>query len=443
MTLKINLDELSKQTRGRNFRYAVVSSMASKITTVAVQIIAIPIAALSLGAHEFALYAMLMAAVGWLTLSNLGIGPTLVVRLAAAHVRGSISEESHIFSSAFFPALAISTVVSLSAMLALWMLPVSGIFGALYINDLHTIRMGLTILICMFFLQTNISLFESAQAGYQKQYTANILAAISSLPCILAVYIVAKINPTPVNIILALNVPAILFKFGNAVWIMWTYPHIIPSLTNFRSDICKGLVKNGVIFSLAGGLGNFLAHILPVIIIGRVFASDVSASFSATMNVIILVSGVISMLATPLWPAISDSVVRGDREWAKRAYKRLLWSIMVFGLLVALFLGFRGEWLFGIWFKGEISPSHGLLVAAGLYFVALCWESAHFSILIGLHKIKVASVLMCIRSIVGVMATLVFISIGNEAIPFIVMFISIIIIDFIPLRKLVIRSLMS
>jgi len=443
MTLKINSDELSKQTRGRNFRYAVASSMASKITTVAVQIIAIPLAALSLGAHEFALYAMLMAAVGWLTLSNLGIGPTLVVKLAAAHVHGSISEEGQIFSSAFFPALLISAVVSLSAMFALWVLPVGSIFGQLYINDLPTIRMGLTVLICIFFFQTNISLFESAQAGYQRQYIANILAAVSSLPCILAIYIISKINPTPVDIILALNIPVIIFKFGNVVWIMWRSPHIIPSLVNFRWDICKGLVKNGMIFSLAGGFGNFLAHILPVIIIGRRFASDISASFSATMNVIILVSGVIAMLATPLWPAISESVARGDRDWGKRAYRRLLWSIMTFGFFVALFLGVGGEWLFSIWFKGEIIPSQRLLLAAGFYFVALCWESAHFSILIGLHKIKVASILMCIRSIVGVVATIVFIPIGNEAIPFVAMFISILIVNLIPLRKLVIRGLFN
>lgn len=443
MTLKINLNKISKQALAKNFRYAVVSSVASKLTTVAVQIIAIPMAALSLGAHEFALYAMLIAAVGWLTLSNLGIGPTLVVRLAKAHVYGSISEESHIFSSAFFPTLIISAAVSLSALSVLWILPINAIFGPLYINDLSTIKNGLTALICLFFLQANISLFESAQAGYQKQYVANIFAAISSLPCILAVFIISKVNPTPVNIILALNVPVIIFKLINAVWIMRRYPHIIPSLLNFRWSISKNLLKNGIIFSLAGGIGNFLAHILPVIIIGRLFASNVSASFSATMNVIILASGITSMLANPLWPAISSSVAQGDHDWAKRAYRRLLWVVMTFGLLVALFLGLKGEWLFKIWFKGEINPSNELLMAAGLYFVALCWESAHFSILIGLHQIKIASILICMRSIVGVTATVLFISTGNEAFPFISMFMSIFIVDFIPLRKLVVKSLIS
>ena len=429
--------------RSTNFRYAVASSLASKVTTAAVQIIAMPIAAIALGSHGFALYAMLTAAVGWLTLSNLGIGPTLVVRLAAAHVNGDLEAERSIFSSAFFPAFIISAAVSIAGVLVIWMLPIHNIFGPLYIADTHTIRWGLTALVTMFFLQANLSLFESAQAGYQEQFVQNIIATISGIPCILAVLILAKQSPTPVDLILALNVPLVLFRCGNAAWIMSRHKHIYPSLTAFRWPICKELVQNGAIFSLAGGVGNFLAHILPVILIGRAFNSEVSASFAATMNAIILASGVISMLSTPLWPAIADSVARGDRDWARKAYGRLLWSVMAFGLLTALFLAVKGDWLFHVWFKGQINPSQNLIFAAALYFLASCWEIAHFTILVGLHKIAVASMLVCIRAVLGIFATMIFLGVGNEANSFIIMFIAIICVDFIPLRLLVLRKLSS
>jgi O-antigen/teichoic acid export membrane protein len=427
--------------RSANFRNAIASSLASKITTVALQIIAMPIAAISLGSHGFALYAMLTAAVGWLSLSNLGIGPTLIVRLAAAHIHGDLDTERSIFSSAFFPAFVISAVVSLTGLLVIWMFPIHNIFGPLYITDEYTIRWGLTALVSMFFMQTNLSLFESAQAGYQEQYIQNIISAVSSVPCILAVLILAKRSPTPVDLILALHVPVVLFRCGNAALIIWRHPHIFPSITAFRWTLSKKLVKSGSIFSLAGGLGNFLAHILPVILVGRAFSSDVAAAFAATMNAIILASGVISMLSTPLWPAIADSVARGDRDWAQRAYRRLLWSVMIFGLLTAFFLAARGDWLFHVWFKGQINPSQSLILAAALYFLASCWEVAHFTILVGLHKIAVASLLVFIRALLGIIVILVFLKMGNEANTFIIMFIAIVVIDFIPLRILVLREL--
>lgn len=429
--------------RLKRFHYAVASSLSSKVTTAAVQIIAMPVAAISLGAHGFSLYAMLTAAVGWLALSNLGIGPTLVVRLAAAHVGGDLEAERCIFSSAFFPALVISSAVSFSAIIAVWTYPVHNLFGPLYFADVDTIRWGLTTLVTMFFLQTNISLFESAQAGYQEQFIQNLVATVSSLPCILAVLILAKHNPTPVGLILALNVPTLLFRFANAVWIMWRHPKLLPSVEAFRWTICKEFVRRGATFSLAGGVGNFLSHILPVILVGRAFNAEVSASFAATMNAIILASGVTSMLSIPLWPAIAESTARGDREWARKAYGRLLWAVMSFSLLTALFLTVQGEWLFHVWFKGQINPSSSLMISAGIYFVVLSWESAHFTILVGLHKISLASLLMCARAVLGIVITISFIEIGGEAIPFIAMIIAVIIVDLIPMKKLVTRFLLS
>jgi O-antigen/teichoic acid export membrane protein len=439
--MKINTHASATAFRIKQFRYAVATSLLSKVITLAVQVIALPIAAISLGVHGFSLYALLTAAVGWLTLSNLGIGPILVVKLAATHVHGDFKEESHIFSSAFFITLIVSALVSFFAILAVWLLPVQNIFGPLYVSDLLTIKWGLTVLTVLFFLQSNISLFESAQAGYQQQYVQNLIAVVSGLPCLLAVWIVSQNNPTPVSLILALNMPLVIMRFVNVGLIVFRQPHIFPSLNSFRWSICKNLVQNGITFSLAGGLGNFLAHILPVILVGRSFSADVSASFAVTMNAIILASGVIGMLLRPLWPAVADSVARGDREWAKIAYKRLLKSVMAFGFFVALFLIVYGEWMFRIWFHGKINPSYWLIVSAGFYFVVLCWESLHFSIMVGLHKVSIASILMCARSILGVSATIMLLDKGSEALPFMMMIISIAVVNLIPMRKLVLRGL--
>ena len=425
------------------FRYAVGSSIASKIATAAVQIIAMPVAELSLGSHGFALYAMLTAAVAWLTLSNLGVGPVLAVRLASAHAMGNVQDERNIFSSAFFPSLIVSSLVSLTALLIIWLAPIANIFGALYVEDFPAIRSGLTVFVAIFYFLTNLSIFEYAQSGYQEQYVQNLVSALSSVLSLLALLILVKFDPTPVGLILALNSPVVFLRSCNAIYVMLRHPHTRPSLKAFRWYTCKTLMQSGAIYSLAGGVGNFLAHILPVILIGRMFSAESSAAFAATMNLLILASGVISMLSTPLWPAISDSIARGDRAWAERAYNRLLLAVMAFGFTTALALAFKGELIFEIWFKGQINPARNLIVGAALYFVALCWESAHFSVLVGLHKISFASVLIFTRTAVGIITISIFLKIGNEASIFVIMFFSILLVDFIPLRMMVKRKLSS
>ncbi len=433
----LELDGDAAALRARRLRYAITASLLSKVTTAGVQLIAMPVALVSLGAHGFSLLAMLTAAVGWLALSNVGFGPALVVNLAAAHATNDFEKEDGIFSSAFIPVLAISTVVSSFAGLGIALAPIDSIFGPLYTPDAHTIRWGLIALVAVFFLQTNMSTFESAQAGYQEQYIYGLNATVSSIPCIVGVIIVAKYFPSPIGVLLAMNIPVVVFRFINSLFVMGKHPRTIPSLRAFRWRICKKLARGGATFSLAGSAGNLLSHVLPVILVGRVFSADITASFAATMSAIVLASGVVSMLCTPLWPAIADSETRGDRGWARSSYHRLVWFVMVFGLFFAVFLALKGPWLFGVWFQGRINPSRGLLAAAGLYFVALCWEASHFTILVGLRRITVASMLVFARSALGALAMIIGLRSRNEATPYIAMFLAVMLVDAIPLRRLV------
>ena len=60
--------------RSQRFKYAVLTSLASKLFTPAIQMLAMPMAIRALGAESFALYAMLTSALTWLSFANFGVG---------------------------------------------------------------------------------------------------------------------------------------------------------------------------------------------------------------------------------------------------------------------------------------------------------------------------------------------------------------------------------
>ncbi len=429
--------------RTRRIRYAIASSLASKVTTAAVQILALPLAATSLGIHGFAVYMMMAAAVGWLGIANLGIGPVVNVKIAAAHAGEDAELERVIFSSGLSISLSLAVVVASLALVLIWVIPIRAIFGPLYVAESTGIRLGMSCLVAFFFVQTSVSVFEAAQAGYQEQYIQNVVAAVSSLPVLMAVWLVARYHPTPVALIWALGAPPLAFRVGNAVAVVWRHPAIKPSVNFVKSRMCRSLVKTGSVYSLAGGLASFLAHVFPVLLVGRLSNSMAAVGFAATMNMVILLNGMVSMLASPLWPAVADSLARGDLAWARRAASRVVWLVTSFGLIVAGFLWLRGEWLFAIWYSGAVQPGHLLLVAAGLYFLAFAWEQAHFSILVGLHQIGKASVLVCSRAVVGIIFFFVARACGytDASVSFFAMLLAIITIDLVPLRMIVLQKL--
>jgi O-antigen/teichoic acid export membrane protein len=429
------------QRRNRLLSLAVGSSLLSKLMTAGVQVLALPLAASALGAHGFALYAMLSAATGWLSLANLGIAPTLMVKLARLHASGEHGEESVAFSTAFWLTLTITATVATAVLLIVWMTPVQLLFGATYARDAALVRAGLTLLTIFFFVQTNIAIFEAAQAAHQQQHVLNLVSASSGIPCLLAVFAVSRTDATPVTLILAMSLPALLMRTVNAAVLLARNRHLRPRASYVRRSACSDLAGKGVTFALAGTAGNFLAHVFPVLIVGRSLSSEAAAAFAATMQLIVLASGVTSMLATPLWPAIADSIARKETEWAKAAYRKFLGVGLSASALIAAVIGVAGSWIFEHWFRGHISPAEALLCASAAYLIASTWEVVHFTVLVGLERVTEASFLVVARDILGAAVTVLLVPRTNEAVPFLIMTAAIVVVDLVPMRRLTIKYL--
>ena len=432
---------MPQTTRAKNYKYAVGSSILSKVATTASQLLLMPLAASSLGVDGFALYVMLIATAGWLSLSNLGIGPTLSIRIAQNATSGTQLQEGQLFSSALACSLALSLIVALGATAAVHLIPIDIFFGPTYAQDETTIKWALTILIIAYFIQTNVSIFEAAQAGLQQQHILNVVTALSSIPTILAIVVAAQWHPNPVSILCAGIIPTLTIRLAHAVWLAKTNSSLVPRHRSFDAGTAQNLCLNGSTYALAGTVGNFVSHVLPIMLIGRALDSTQTSAFAAVLSLIILLSGVTAMIATPAIPAIASSFANGERVWVHRAYRNLLSVGMTFSLAVTAGLYFFGQHIISIWMRGVITATPELLIAAAIYFIASTWEVIHFTVLIALRKIHTPSLLILSRSLAGAVAIFMLLPYGGVALPFAAMTIAIVLIDMIPLQRILTRTL--
>lgn len=394
--------ESASRLRERRLKYAIATSLGSKVTTAIIQIAALPMALVALGPHHFVLYAMLAAAVGWLGLVNIGVGPPLTVMMSEAAAAGDRVQEQRLFSSALFPVALVVLTTSLGVVIALRVIPTDGVFGAAYVADRPTIIAGLSILAAIFLAQTLVSVVEAAQLGYQEQYRLNAMAIGGNLASAAAIVGVVTVSPTVVGMIAAVSVPPLLFRIANAAGVMWHRPYLRPKLAAVSRDVSRRLVGSGVAFSLATGVGNFLCHQFPVVLMGNRLPSDEAASFAVTMNALLIAAGMVSMVTVSLWPAISDGMARGERAWVERAAQRTLHYSVGYGLLVGAVFAVFGRLVFRLWFGAAIDVGPALSSALGLYFFLLMWENAYFAVLIGMKDIAVPSLLYIGRSLFAV-----------------------------------------
>lgn len=390
--------------RVQRIQYAAATSAVSKAITMAVQVIALPVAIRALGQERFALYAVLAASLGWLGMANIGVGPPLAVGIAEAAARDDEKTQSTLVSSAFLPVFCLVTVLGCGLLALLPLIPVGRILGANFARQADTARTGAAVLLILVLTQALLSVTEAVQTGHQEQYVLNSWAAAGNLVSLVALLATAALWPSVISMIAAVHIPPVLARLLNSGFFLSRRHHLIPRLSGFNWLSARYLLGNGVIFSLAGTLGNFLNHQYIVVLVGRMTTAQITSTFAIVVNVFMLAFGMLSMIAIPLWPAIADSLGRGDALWAQRAYRKTLVYGLLYGCVFAFTFSLIGKQILALWFGPAVMPSSTLLWLTGLYFVVDTWEYIHYTILIGLRRIWAPSLIYLCRSVLTVLA---------------------------------------
>jgi O-antigen/teichoic acid export membrane protein len=79
------------------------------------------------------------------------------------------------------------------------------------------------------------------------------------------------------------------------------------------------------------------------------------------MRLVSYSSALQALLVPSLWPAFSEAYVRHDLAWIRTTYRRIMRATLLTVIPTALFLGFAGRWIIGVWAGQAAVPSSVLL----------------------------------------------------------------------------------
>jgi O-antigen/teichoic acid export membrane protein len=417
---RLDSDGYAARLRARRLKYAIGTALLSKGGTAILQLVAIPIAIRVLGVQGYALYVAIVAVVTSAALVTITVGPALVVRVAAAVARDDRSAQRQLFTSTLVPVGVNVLALASAAVAVLSWSSTMRLFSAEFAGQEPTIRVCLPIMVAMQLVQPLLAVVEGVQAGYQEQYLLNLRGLLGNVGCVMALALMPY-WPSVLYMLFAVQGPPVLSRLANAAWFLWRRPFLLPRWSGFAWRDCRAVVGDGLMFSLAGAATTYLCHCAPVIVLGRTAGTRASASFAAGMTLLTMAAGVISMICIPLWPAIADSIARGDNHWARRAYGRTFFFGIGFAVLAAAAIFTVGGPAFRLCFGAGLTFSSSMLLAMGLYFVVLTWEQIHYSILAAMGRIAPASLIFLARAVLSVLATSALGAWTNECRPFLVM----------------------
>lgn len=404
-----DIHEERRAFRAQRVRFAVWTSAGSKALGLIVQFLAIPLAVRSLGPERFGIYTMLVSALVWIDLGRLGVGPGLTRELAVAWNRNERERERVLFSNAMFFLL---TVAALLVMLLAGGYPLAIshlglIFGESTAQFRPEILAGMAIIATLLVTQVVFSAGEAARSAYQDDFINNLINTVANLGSLLLIFWVALFIPTVWSFALAVFGPMALAKGVNLALLLFrSRPYLLPRWRDLQRPVLHSLLGSSLAFWLVQ-IATLMMHNLSLVQLGQMIGAKEVTPFAVVFRLIQLLSTGVLMISMPLWPAITDAVVRGDRIWIRQAYRRLIMSALGFCVLVALALAALGTVLIPVWAGDDVRPGLALNAALGAYFVIWMWNHCHSTVLFGLGRLwTVAGVTLVEGTLVLVLAWL-------------------------------------
>ena len=374
--------------RNRSIRSAVLTSVLSKAGNALLQLLAIPVAIRVLGREEFGLFATVGIALSTISLLQVGVGPALAHGIAHSHALGDRRRGRELASTAFLLMCGIALLVGLAGAAVLVFVPMPTLFGSGFSGCDDVLRPALWLGLGLFLLLFLLNLTERLREGLLEVAHTNLWGAFGNLFAALSIGIGVWFIPEVWFLVLAMYGSQVIAKLVNTITLWRQHPSLFPRFRLFRGAHARLLVGDGFAFAVSSLLTGVVEYSLCGWFVGRVGGPSEIALYSVFISLTVMQLGFVIMLTAPTWPAVAESLARGDRLWAAKAARRLQGYGLAVGIAAILGLVTLGPWVFGIWLGSEFSDtSRWLLGCYGFYFAAHVWRHVHHSLMIGTGQV--------------------------------------------------------
>jgi len=387
-----------RRHRQKRMNLAWSTSLVSKIATIGVQLLALPLVYRALGVAGYAAYAAVTASATLLSVLNLGIGGSLVTPLAEAVAKQDEHEQAVLFQAGIGPLLAACLLGAIVAIPIVALLPLSTLFGRAGAMGSWDLRAAAIIAISVTLATVPMNAVGFLRQAYQEMHFSNLIAAGFNLLLLIALLVAAR-RTTSVAVFVAI---VVLIPLGmvtlNFVLLLVQRPFLLRSQGRIPAKERRRLLVDGIRY-LSASFAPWFIFSWPVYWIARTMPASASSLFAICIQAVFLPLGFVYGFITPLWSSTADAMARGDHHWLDSQIRRGRALIVAVGVCAFLIFIFFGQQLIHLWLRKPISLDWQVRGLMGAYIMLALWEQFHFTLALGFGRLREATMAQFQRAI--------------------------------------------
>lgn len=392
---------LSGDTRTVGVKKNALFSVCLRCVSIAVSFLLVPLTIGYVSSELYGVWLALSSIIVWLSFLDIGFSQGLKNKLTEALALKDYARGKKLVSTTYFLMLLVFIPIGIILQLMIPLIDWCSLLNVdvQYEND---ILKTMHVLLAFACLQQVVNVLVSVAAAFQKVALSNSFGVIGNFLSLVLIVAFTQFVPSSLLVLcFAITAMPILVTivFSFALY-FGRFNEVRPSPRYIDLSLTKDLFGLGYKF--------FIINIQVVVLYQstNVLISNLSSPLDvATYNIAYKYLNVAMMVYTiitaPLWPAYTDAFVKGDFEWMRRMKQKmtkvLLASVVSCAAMIVL-----SPLVYHLWIGNKINIPFLMSLLVGGYVCVYCWMNLNGTLLVGMGKMKLETVVVVVGMILHI-----------------------------------------
>ena len=353
--------------RYRRIKLTAIASGLSRLVSFLTGMVSVPLLVKYLGTEQYALWATIGSTMAFLGFADMGISNGLLNAISESDGAEDPEKAATYASTGFFLLLAMSIAIGGIFAIVYPYIPWPRVFNVSTGAAIKEAGPATAALVICFLIYLPLTVAQRVQLGYQKGYVNQCWEAAGNVLALAALICAIRWDMGLTVAVMALGGGPAFSGFLNALTLFGVQrPALRPKFRKVSNMAGKRLITLGIFFVIIQ-LATAAAYQTDNLILAQVLGASAVTGYSVPLKLFGFMPAIISLLLTPLWPAYSEAVARGDLMWVRKTLHYSVASVVAVSLVSGLALALAAPTIIRIWVGEALVPSVGLLVGMALW----------------------------------------------------------------------------
>ncbi|WP_172793389.1 oligosaccharide flippase family protein [Polynucleobacter sinensis] len=391
----------------RIFR-TVLSSLAIRGFGIVAAVVTTPLTLGYLGADRFGIWMTINSITALLSFADFGVGGGLLNAISKADGRGDRVEAQRAVSNAFVVLVIVALILATCSLLAYEWLSWGTIFDLSNEGEVDEVRNAVAILLACTVVSLPLSTVHRVQHGFQEGLQNNLWQAVINIGSTVGIICAAFSQASLPWLVLASSGVPVLVTLVNCIYeFYFNRQWLRPRISFFSSKIARDFLQTGSYFAALQLLA-FVGFFSDNFVIGKILGSGAVAAYAVVFKLYSTIF-IVQFIMVPLWPALNETISRGELSEARQIYERAKIYCLIGGVVIASILIIFGRPLIEVWVGGDFIPSWALITGFAVWSLIASYYATISALLSG-HSLNKLLRVICAAAIISFVLKIIMIT---------------------------------